>query len=111
MAGLSWCYPTMQSAPGLFWFLTSSCNGSIRIFNKWLLDILSTYDIICTLNRQQLANTKRTYNIFNIKALIYTCDDTTTEMMTTTTTTTTTNTQSNTIQYIIIIRTDFVFSS
>jgi hypothetical protein len=42
MAGLSRYYrsvdppinPTMQSAPGLFWFLTSSCNGSIE-GGKW----------------------------------------------------------------------------
>ena len=47
MAGLSRYYrsvdppinPTMQSAPGLFWFLTSSCNGSIEIITRFVTDM------------------------------------------------------------------------
>ena len=37
--------PTMQNAPGLFWFLTSSCNGSIE--TKIGRSVVKRYGVIC----------------------------------------------------------------
>ena len=40
--------PTMQSAPGLFWFLTPSCNGSI-VANCFKVNTKQLFgDILCS---------------------------------------------------------------